>query len=57
VLLHRIDSKLGRSSDLEGALAPDGRTLRGTWQNFILSGGEPTSGQWVAKKKQEKGEP
>ena len=57
VLLHRIDSKLGRSSDLEGILAPDGRTLRGTWQNFILSGGEATSGQWVAKKKQEKSEP
>ncbi len=56
VLLHRIDSKLGRSSDLEGTLAPDGRTIRGTWQNFILSGGQPTSGQWVARKRQEKGE-
>ena len=56
VLLHRIDSKLGRSSDLEGTLAPDGRTIRGTWQNFILSGGQPTSGQWVARKRQEKSE-
>ncbi len=56
VLLHRIDSKLGRSSDLEGTLAPDGRTIRGTWQNFILSGGQPTSGQWVARKRQEKAE-
>ena len=56
VLLHRIDSKLGRSSDLEGSLAPDGRTLRGTWQNFILSGGEPASGQWIAKKRPEKTE-
>ncbi|HKB08663.1 MAG TPA: hypothetical protein VKF61_10325 [Candidatus Polarisedimenticolia bacterium] len=56
VLLHRIDSKLGRSSDLDGTLAPDGRTIRGTWQNFILSGGEPTSGQWVARKRQEKSE-
>jgi len=56
VLLHRIDSKLGRSSDLEGSLAPDGRTIRGTWQSFILSGGQPTSGQWVARKRQEKAE-
>jgi hypothetical protein len=56
VLLHRIDSKLGRSSDLEGSTAPDGRTIRGTWQNFILSGGEATSGQWVARKRQEKSE-
>ena len=56
VLLHRIDSKLGRSSDLEGTLAPDGRTIRGTWQNFILSGGQPVSGQWVARKRQEKSE-
>ena len=56
VLLHRIDSKLGRSSDLEGTLAPDGRTIRGTWQNFILSGGQPTNGQWVARKRQEKTE-
>lgn len=56
VLLHRIDSKLGRSSDLEGALAPDGRTVRGSWQNFILSGGSPTTGTWIAKKRQERPE-
>jgi hypothetical protein len=54
VLLHRIDSKLGRSSDLEGTLAPDGRTIRGTWQNFILSGGQPVSGSWVARKRAER---
>jgi len=52
VLLHRIDSKLGSSQSLEGNLAPDGRTLRGHWQNYILSGGEPTTGDWVAEKKE-----
>ena len=52
VLLHRIDSKLGSSQSLEGTLAPDGRTLRGRWQNFILSGGEPTTGDWLAEKKE-----
>jgi hypothetical protein len=55
VLLHRIDSKLGQSQNLEGQLSPDGGTIRGTWQNFILSGGSPTSGNWVAQKK-ERGE-
>ena len=54
VLLHRIDSKLGRSSDLEGTVAADGKTLRGTWQNFILSGGSPVTGSWVAKKRAER---
>ena len=54
LLLHRIDSKLGRSSDLEGVLAPDGRTIRGTWQNFILSGGQPVNGSWVARKRAER---
>ena len=54
ILLHRIDSKLGRSSDLEGTLSADGRTIRGTWQNFILSGGQPTSGSWVARKRAER---
>jgi hypothetical protein len=51
VLLHRIDSKLGRSSDLEGRISPDGMTLRGTWLNYVLSGGEPSSGSWVADKR------
>lgn len=51
VLLHRIDSKLGQSQDLEGNLSPDGRTLRGHWQNLILSGGTITTGNWVAQKR------
>jgi hypothetical protein len=54
ILLHRIDSKLGRSSDLEGTISPDGRSIRGSWQNFILSGGQPTSGSWVARKRAER---
>jgi hypothetical protein len=56
LLLHRIDSKLGRSSDLEGTLSPDGRTVRGSWQSFILSGGQATSGSWVARKRAERPE-
>ncbi len=56
VHLSRIDAKLGRSSDLQGSVAPDGRTIRGTWQNFILSGGEAVTGSWVARKRQERPE-
>jgi hypothetical protein len=52
ILLHRIDSKLGHSQDLEGTVASDGHTLRGRWQNFILSGGVPASGDWVADKRE-----
>ena len=52
VLLHRIDSKLGHSQNLEGALSSDGRAIRGTWQNFVLSGGQPSSGNWVAQKRE-----
>lgn len=51
LLLHRIDSKLGQSQDLEGNLSPEGRTLRGRWQNLVLSGGTITSGNWVAQKR------
>jgi hypothetical protein len=54
LLLHRIDSKLGRSSDLEGTLGPDGRTIRGTWNNYILSGGQPVTGSWIGRKRQER---
>ena len=52
VLLHRIDSKLGHSQDLEGTLSTEGRAIRGNWQNFILSGGQPASGNWVAQKRE-----
>jgi hypothetical protein len=52
VLLHRIDSKLGHSQDLDGTLSTEGRTIRGNWQNFILSGGQPTTGNWVAQKRE-----
>jgi len=52
ILLHRIDSKLGQSQDLEGNLSPEGRTLRGHWQNLILSGGSVTTGNWVAQKRE-----
>ena len=57
LLLHRIDSKLGRSSDLEGILGPNGQTIRGTWQSFILSSGQPSSGSWIARKQPEQAGP
>jgi len=52
VLLHRIDSKLGQSQDLDASLSADGRTLRGRWQNLVLSGGTTVTGDWVAKKRE-----
>lgn len=54
VHLSRIDTKLGRSQDLQGSVSSDGRTIRGTWQNAILSGGGAVTGSWVARKRQER---
>ena len=39
------------------AVSFDGKTLRGTWTNFILSGGTPVAGSWIARKRPERQEP
>jgi len=51
VYLVRIDSKLGKSMELEGVLSSDGETIRGTWLNYELGAGEGSSGQWAANKR------
>ena len=50
VYLVRIDSKLGKSMELEGVLSTDGEKIRGTWLNYELAAGDGSSGQWVATK-------
>ncbi len=50
VFLQRIDSKLGRFSELQGYLSSDGKSIKGSWQNFELSGIDPSSGSWSATK-------
>ena len=50
VHLVRIDSKLGRSMELEGRLSADGSRITGTWQNYELAAGSSSSGQWSASK-------
>jgi hypothetical protein len=51
VLLHRIDSRLGKSMELEGYLSSDGRVIRGTWLNYELAGGAGATGQWIAERR------
>ena len=51
VYLVRIDSKLGRSTEFEGFLAGDGKTIRGSWLNYELAGADGGSGQWSATKR------
>lgn len=51
VLLHRIDSRLGKSMELEGYLSSDGRVIRGTWLNYELAGGAGGAGQWIAERR------
>jgi hypothetical protein len=53
VYLQRIDSKLGRSSELQGFLAPDGKTIRGTWQNYNLTDGGASAGSWTASRQED----
>lgn len=49
--LQRIDSRLGRSMELEGRLSGDRQQIRGTWHNLELADGEGASGQWSAKRR------
>lgn len=49
--LIRIDSKLGRSMELEGQLSPDGTTIRGSWLNLELAGSEGGTGHWSARRR------
>jgi len=48
VFLVRIDSKLGKSMELEGYLSDDGKRIRGTWLDYELAGGVGATGQWTA---------
>jgi hypothetical protein len=53
VFLVRIDSKLGKSMELEGYLSSDGTRIRGSWLNYELAGGEGATGQWIAARREE----
>ena len=58
LVLHRIDSKLGAVSDLEGQLSTDQKSIKGTWLSRIIGDGTPVNGAWTGKKreKRKKGE-
>jgi hypothetical protein len=51
VYLVRIDSELGKSMELEGFLSSDGSSIKGSWLNYELAGGDGSTGQWSATKK------
>ena len=53
VHLVRIDSKLGRSMELEGFLSSDGNQIRGSWQTYDLSGDVQPNGQWTAVRRRD----
>jgi hypothetical protein len=52
VYLVRIDSKLGRSMEFEGAISSDGKTIRGVWLNYDLGSAGGAEGQWSATRTQ-----
>ena len=51
VFMSRIDSRLGRSMELEGTVNRAGTLIRGTWQSMDVSGGRPGSGAWQARRR------
>jgi len=51
VHLVRIDSRLGRSMELEGYLSIDGKQIRGSWLSYDLAGDTEPSGQWTAERR------
>jgi hypothetical protein len=51
VVLHRIDSRLGRVMDLDGTLSGDGQSIKGVWRRFDLSDGRQASGAWSATRR------
>jgi hypothetical protein len=52
LILHRIDSKLGASSDLDGVISADLKSVKGSWQSRILSDGLPSTGSWTGRKRE-----
>jgi hypothetical protein len=50
VFLIRIDSRLGKSMELEGYLSADGQRIGGSWLNYELAGGDGATGQWSAQR-------
>lgn len=51
LLLHRIDSRLGRSMDLHATLSSDGQALRGSWENYDLANGQVRTGAWAGRRR------
>ncbi|MCI0658484.1 MAG: hypothetical protein L0170_15640 [Acidobacteria bacterium] len=52
LVLHRIDSKLGAVSDLEGQVSADLKSIKGTWLSRIIGDGTPVNGAWSGKKRE-----
>jgi len=52
LVLHRIDSKLGAISDLEGQLSSDLKTVKGSWMSRVIADDSPVTGAWTAAKRE-----
>ena len=56
VRLERWDSEQGFSAIFYGRLSVAEKTIKGTWESTDLSGGKPSAGTWVARRRDEPGE-
>ena len=57
LVLHRIDSKLGPISDLEGVVSTDQKSVKGTWTSRVIGDGTPPNGAWTARKRDTRRKP
>lgn len=57
LVLHRIDSKLGAVSDLEGQVAADQKSIKGTWLSRLIGDGAASNGAWTGKKRESRKKP
>jgi hypothetical protein len=57
LVLHRIDSKLGAVSDLEGQVSLDQKSIKGTWLSRLIGDGTASTGAWTGKKREPRKKP
>ena len=57
LVLHRIDSKLGAVSDLEGQVSQDQKSIKGTWLSRLIGDGTASTGAWTGKKRDTRRKP
>ncbi len=54
LVLHRIDSKLGPSADMDGTVSGDLKSVKGSWVSRVLNDGSASQGNWTGRRRETK---